>query len=485
MSGAQPLLAGLDVGTTRTKAGLYRMDGSPVAERQADTPSTAAAIQHTARRLLAECVSAAAPPVALGVASMAETGVPLNAEGAPVGELLHWRDRRATRQADELAAAVGRSAFFMATGLHPSAKLPMARWMWLRQHDPDVLRRMACWANATDLVVATLTGTVATGPTLAARTGAFDISTGAYRPDLLELAGLRPDQLPPVVAADQAAGRVTPAAARDTGLLPGTPVVVAGHDHLAAAWAAGVRTPGQVADSMGTAEAILTPVASLPPPSVRPTGISVGPYVDGRSFCLISGLSSSGGLVDWLLDRIAPTGQPDRHRWFADLVGPPVRPPTGITVQPYLQGRASPAPDPHRTLSFHGIRPEHSLADIGRAVLEGLCMHVRWMLETQLGISGRQPDEVLVFGGPTGNPTWMWIKAQLTPAPVVVRSGHQSAALGAAQLAGQAIGVAANAPPPTAPHPRSHPEPEWEATYRSQFLPLALAVQTPDSAERP
>lgn len=482
---AQPLLAGLDVGTTHTKAGVFRLDGSPVAQRRAITPSDAGAIQDTALRMLADCVSAAAPPVALGVASMAETGVPLDGRGAPVGDLLHWQDRRARRQADELGDTVGRVDFFAATGLHPSAKLPLARWIWLRQHDPGVLRRMACWASAADLAMAALTGTVATSPTLAARTGGFDIAAGTYRPDLLELAGLRPDQMPPVFAADRVAGRVTAAAAARTGLVAGTPVVVAGHDHLAAAWAAGVRAPGQVADSMGTAEAIVTPVEAVPDPNVRATGNSVGPFVDGRSFCLISGLSSSGGLVEWLLDRIAPGGQADRHRWFTDLVGPPGGPPTGITVQPYLHGRASPAPDPHRTLSFHGLRPEHTLADIGRAVLEGLCMQVRWMLETQLKISNRQPDRVAVFGGPTANPTWMWLKAQVTPAPVVVLSGHQGASLGAAQLAGRAIGVADEVAPAAQPlQPDPTAAPEWETAYRSRFLPLATVTNSaPASSE--
>ncbi|MFL6055499.1 MAG: L-fuculokinase [Actinoallomurus sp.] len=482
MSGESALLAGLDVGTTHTKAGVYRVDGTLVAQRQAPTPGDTERLRATALRLLADCVSAApARPDALGVASMAETGAALDAEGDPVGELLHWQDRRAGRQAAELGAAVGRAAFFATTGLHSSAKLPLARWIWLRRHDPQVLRRMVRWANAADLVTSALTGTVATSPSLAARTGAYDIKTAAYAPDLLGLAGLRPDQMPPVLATGEVAGHVTSAAATVTGLRAGTPVVVAGHDHLAAAWATGVRSPGQAADSMGTAEAIVIPVAAPPSRSALPTGVSVGPFVDGRSFCLIGGLTASGGLVERLLGRIAPAGRSDRHRWFTDLVGPPARPPTGITVQPYLHGRGAPAPDPRRTLSFHGIRPEHSLADIGRAVLEGLSMHVRWMLEAQLALADVHADAVTVFGGPTANPTWMWIKAQLTPAPITVLSGHQCATLGAAQLAGRAIGVPD--PPLTGHTIRPTDAPEWETAYRTRFLPIVTAASDQRSEE--
>jgi len=463
-------LAGLDIGTTHTKAGVYRPDGTPVAQRRAVTPGEAGALRTTALRLLADCVAeAGAAPAALGVASMAETGVPLDAGGEPAGELIGWRDRRAVREADRLAATLDAGAFFAATGLRPSAKLPLARWIWLRHHQPQL--RMAGWANTADLVAAALTGTVVTSPTLAARTGAFDIHAGAYLPELLGLAGLRPDGLPPVVSG--VAGRVTTSAASRTGLLAGTPVVIAGHDHLAAAWAAGVRAPGQVADSMGTAEAIVTPVAKVPPPPAG--GATAGPFVDGSSFCLISGLSSSGGLVDWLLEEIAPAGRLDRHRWFTELVGPPERPPTGIVVLPYLYGRAAPDPDPHRTPSVHGLRPEHTAADLGRAVLEGLCMHVRWMLDAVT--AGVPPASVTAFGGPVANPTWMWIKARLTPAPLAVLHEWQGAALGAAQLAGRAIGVP-DPPPVTIARP-AEPAPEWESeweeVYRARFLPIATA----------
>jgi xylulokinase len=470
------LLAGLDVGTTYTKAGIYRADGTVVAQCQAATPADdAEPLRAIASRLLTECVErAGAQPIAVGVASMAETGVPLDAEGLPIGTLLNWRDQSARREAEMLGAEIGPAAFFATTGLRPSARLPLARWIRLRRHAPERLRRMSRWAGAADLVVSALTGSVATSPTLAARTGAYDINTGAYVPELLALAGLRPERMPPVVASGEVAGKVTATAAALTGLRTGTPVVVAGHDHLAAAWAAGVRGPGRSADSMGTAEAIVTPVGAPPPCSAYGSGTSVGPFVDGRSFCLISGLAGSGGLVEWVIRRFAPPGCENPQRWFTDLVGPPYGSPGGITVQPYLHGRACPDPDPDRTLSVHGLRPEHGTGDLARAVLEGLSMQVRWMLESQALIGGARPGALTVFGGPAANPTWMWIKSQLTPVPVTVLRGPQCAALGAAQLAGRAIGVRDR--PATGRSLPTGPAPEWEAAYRDRFLPLVTRL---------
>ncbi|HEY0697281.1 MAG TPA: hypothetical protein VGD43_05670, partial [Micromonospora sp.] len=110
---------------------------------------------------------------------------------------------------------------------------------------------------------------------------------------------------------------------------------------------------------------------------------------------------------------------------------------------------------------------------------------VRWMLETQIAVSGRQPDVVTAFGGPTANPSWMWIKAVLSPVPLVVLPGHQGASLGAAQLAGRAAGLGDLAVPPRPSPPATGPAPEWEHRYRSLFLPLVRASGQPATGTAP
>lgn len=462
------LLAGVDVGTSRIKAGVYRPDGTAVARAVANTPNDAVSLREAAVDLVARCVARApVPPVALGVASMAETGVALGADGQPVGPLLGWRDRRAAREADQLSAAVGEASFHRSTGLLPSAKLPLARWAWLRRHQPDVLDRMRTWASAADLVAAALTGTVATDATLAGRTGAYDLASGRYLPELLERAGLRTDQLPPIAPL----AAVDRNGATRSGLPAGTPVLVAGHDHLVAAFAAGVRGPQRSADSMGTAEAIVTPVTT--PPAMEPlrqAGISLAPFPGEAPYCLVSGSANCGGVITW---------------WARgyDAFGAPGGEPTGIVVQPYLSGRAAPMPDPHRRLSVHHVDTGHTPADLSRAVLEGICYHARWMLETQAAAVATSPAPVIAFGGPAANPTLMWLKAQLSPAPLAIAEGVD-AAVGAAQLAARALDLP-HPPVATRPVPRSGAAAEaFEAVYRTRFLPLATTrSQRPDLSQ--
>src|SRR5699024_948057 len=123
----------------------------------------------------------------------------------------------------------------------PSGKVPLATWAHLRAADPDRWAAMARWAGAADVVALALTGRLVTDHTLAGRTMAYRLpAPGEELPadfdgELLATVGLRPAQLPEVARPGELAGRVPPGGR--WGLDPGTPVVLAGHDHPVGSWA--------------------------------------------------------------------------------------------------------------------------------------------------------------------------------------------------------------------------------------------------------
>src|SRR5690606_29044123 len=139
---------------------------------------------------------------------------------------------------------------------------------------------------------------------------------------------------------------------------------------LVGAWIAGARGAGRAADSMGTAEAVLT-VSAAPPPdrtAAAAEGMSWGRHVDGGHWVTLAGMASSGALVEWFCDRFLAAagsggggedaegtagGPASRYEEFARLVergrgarGGGAALPSGITVEPYLYGRSAPRPDP-------------------------------------------------------------------------------------------------------------------------------------------
>ncbi len=472
MAGA--LVVGVDVGTTNTKVGLYRLDGSCVALRRWPTPTDAARLVSEVLaevRGLAERADHA--PVAVGVAGMAESGVVVDADLTPLHPLIRWDDPRGGEDARMLGAELGRQELFNRTGVTLGAKTPLARWRWLTRTQPGLLSGDRVWLGAPDLVASVLTGAPVTDPTLAGRTGGYDIAAGRYHPDLLAAAGVTPQQVPPATGI----GMVSPAMADRCGLAAGTPVVVAGHDHLVAAYAAGARAAGDTADSLGTAEAFITLTDRCPTGLTAGTGVSWNRFVDGSTYCLISGFPGAGRLVDWFITGYLGS-KPDEegYRRFTALVAEVTERPTGIVVEPYLSGRGAPAPDPNRRLRISGLAPHHVLAHLGVALLEGACMHLRWMSTAHQRVTGRAPIQTVVVGGPTRNEHWMRIKVAVNPAPSRLVDTPDTVCAGAAMLAAR-IGL--GVPAATLPTRRLAIDPDeaarYDRFYHDRFLPAVTA----------
>nr|WP_272954862.1 FGGY family carbohydrate kinase [Kribbella shirazensis] len=376
-------------------------------------------MQHAVRRLVAE-LSEGQHVDAIGITAMAETGVPLDRELRPLTKLITWRDQPGVEQAQQLDAELGAAALYARTGLRLSPKLPLVTWRWLRDTQPELAARTRLWAGVPDLVLAALTGSHAMHLTHAQRLGVLDLQRRQWDQELLEYGGL---DLPPVVEP------MTVAASTPDGV----PVVLCGHDHLVGAWAAGVREPGQVADSLGTAEAVITPSPGLVlDDELRQQGISMSWYVDGQHGCAVSGNGAAGGLVEQRLTAV------DRDYTWLHSVLEPVGPPSDRFIAPYPQGRQAPAPDP--TSTYDVTRRVDDPAEDLRALVDALSFHARWMAEEQTRLLGIDWRSTVAFGGPVRLGGWMARKACATGGRAfAVLDDQAAAAQGAALMAAEVV----------------------------------------------
>jgi sugar (pentulose or hexulose) kinase len=496
---------GIDVGTTNTKVALVAAPASAgdaavevLAVATAPTPEPADLDRTlrdlTARALVADDGVARGTPDAVGIASMAETGVPLGALGQPLGGWLRWDGHRATVQAAALADRLGATALFEATGVRPSAKVPLATLAWLAAHDPGRRAALAWWSGAADLVALRLTGDLVTDHTLAGRSMAYRLPPAghpvprAFDADLLAEVGLEPGHLPRVAAPDRPAGTVRPGPWVDAGLRAGTPVAVAGHDHAVGAWAAGVRSPGEVADSIGTAEAVCTVLAADPVRAdVARAGMSLVRTVAGHP-ALLAGSSSAGAMVRWWLEHEA-AGAEAADLFAAVTALPDAERAPETVVLPYVWGRQTPEPDAAARAQVLR-RDGHDTVALTAAMVDGLALHARWMLDTQLALGaagdpGLRPARLVVLGGPaTGNPAWMGAKAALSPLPVRLVDCTEPVAAGAALLALHRAGLLNRDDPPALPvlpglpggEPLPAPRPDADAAL-ARFV---VAARSPD-----
>ncbi len=419
-------VAGLDLGTSYVKAVCVDLEpGSDdparvVSSRRAPTPSQASSLVETALGLLAEVVAEAGPVAAVGVASMAETGVPLDEHRRPLLPLLTWD---AQRPLSRTLAALDPVAHFCRTGVQLGPKAPLATWAWLRDAEPGVHARMRHWAGAADLVVHALTGRLATDHTLAGRTGAHLLDEDRWDDDVLGLVGVRPGILPEVTPADEPAG-----------LADGVPVSVAGHDHQVGAHACGVREPGTTADSLGTSEVVLRVLTGRPDlASVHAAGMSLVRTVSDRGRALMAGASAAGAAYAAWTEQHGPA-VPDH-----ELPGGP----TGLLVLPYLSGRQCPEPDPRARMRVVG-----DLGAVGpgvrtRALLEGLSLQTRWMRDVQRRLDpGPEAGPLVLFGGPGAqNAAWVRVKAEVLSDGIRVVREPEPVAVGAAVVGAERAGL--------------------------------------------
>src|SRR5688500_13732959 len=195
-----PVLLGLDIGTTNVKAAVFDRAGRTMALASRPMPThypspgwayhqpgeiwtaTVSVIRDALSSLEPRQIQALA---GLAVASMGESGVPLDVEGEPTHDVIAWFDTRTQAQLDRLAATAGASTLFGITGLALKPFWSLCKLLWLREHDPDAFNRTVRWLHVSDYVAYRLCGQGATDHSLASRTMAYDIRERRWSDDLL------------------------------------------------------------------------------------------------------------------------------------------------------------------------------------------------------------------------------------------------------------------------------------------------------------
>jgi sugar (pentulose or hexulose) kinase len=445
------LLAGVDVGTTTCKAALVTPEGAEVAHGAAPTPWRVVpggaeidpeAIVRTALAAVAEALARGpdGPVVGVGVTSIAETAVLLDAGGGVVAPSIAWHDMRGEREARRLAGDLGATRFTDHTGLPVSALCTLVKYRWLRDHHPEATAGTRLLSVA-EWVVHRLGGEQVAELSLASRTGALELATRGWWPDALAWAQAPPGLLPSLLPAGSPAGRLRRGRAVPD-RLAGAVLTVAGHDHLCAAVGAGAVATSEVFDSCGTAEALVRAVS----PPLATSGIrqavaeqvTVGWHVVPELQALLGGQRAGLALQRFLdLLGVEPGGLSALEE-------------AALLVPPDAGGLQVIDPGAERA-SLVGIGRHPSPAAVWRATVEAVSDRTAAMLRTIEAVGG-PVERVVVAGGWARSPTLRQAKAARLPRPSYP-SVTEAGARGAALLAGCAVGLYGGptaVPPPPA-----------------------------------
>ncbi|MGH9078628.1 MAG: xylulokinase [Acidimicrobiales bacterium] len=354
----------------------------------------------------------------------------VGAHGRPAGPGIVWSDRRAGREAGEVAARTGvEPGLPSAAGIVLDGASVAAKVAWLAGHQKDGFEAAAWIMTPRDLVVWNLTGVVATDPTMASRSGLYD-GEGTV---LEGLAGPAATKLPPVTPSGAVTGLLVAEAAATTGLPPGIPVVIGAGDRACEVLGAGASETRPMV-SWGTTANVSVPVAVRPEP---PPGVVASRAADG-GWLLEGGLSGAGSLIEWL-SRL--TGRTPEDLAVEARTSPPGA--RGVVAAPWLDGARSPWWRPDAAAALVGLGPTHGPADVARALYES----VAWEVARGLGaMARRSPDgppvvELALAGSGAATPVWLEALTGVTGLPASHRRSGQAASAGAARLAAGALGL--------------------------------------------
>lgn len=448
------MLIGVDIGTTHLKAAAFDELGRRRALGTAPTPTIRLEgggaeydpeqIWHAVAGCLSQVVEQlnGEPIEAVGIASMAEAGLLIDSRGAPLGPAIAWFDPRSRPQSDRLERR--REELYGRTGQVLQPKWGLMKLLWLKENRPSLLANAASWLNMMDWVLFRLTGRRVTDPSLAVRTMAYSMPERDWDRALLAELGLNPSLMPEILPSGGRAGGVSREAGEATGLLPGTPVCLGGHDHPCAAVAAGAIRPGTMLDSTGTAEAVIGAGDRL---DLGPRALAASlswTYLAGGAPALIGGQSASGGALEWFRNQVLDGVDYAGLLRIATEAG---EGPSGIAFLPHLAGGGPPEVNPGSRAAWVGLTYGHSRSAMARAVLEGPVFEVRRMVEAMEELLTGDRTEPVRFnsialtGGAARNPLWLQIRADILGRPIQVLEQEESTLLGAAILGGLGVGV--------------------------------------------
>lgn len=377
----------------------------------------------------------------IAVASFGESCVLLDTHGAPLGNALAWFDRRTEEDAASLAGRIPPDRLFAVTGLASDPTYTLYKLLHVRRVAPERFAAARRMLNIADWIAFRLCGEAATDFSLASRTSCLDLRNRSWSAELLGELGFDRTFFPPLRPSGAPLGAVRTAVLTETGL-PGRPLVgVGAHDHIAGAFAAGSLAEGVILDSMGTAEAILTAARQ---PTMTPDIVQQG-YAQGAIerdqplFYLGGAIYSSGGTVEWARHLFGGSLSHQALIGEARSIAPGSN---GVSFLPHLAYGSPPHPDIKARGAFLGLTAAKGRGEMFRAVLEGLAMEARGVLD---GMSKAArlavPGEIIVIGGNTRNRLLLEIKANTFGRPVTVIADPEATALGVALMGGIAAGL--------------------------------------------
>ena len=480
-------LLGLDIGTTNCKGAVFAAEGRCLGRAsreyqtlhrqpgwaELDSRAVLAAALDIIRQLALQARAGRDPVRALSVSAMGEAMTPVSRDRQILDHAILCSDIRGRAELDGFMERISREDLYAINPNIVSTGFSLPKLLWLRDHKPEIYQAADKFLLFGELLFYMLGCEAVTSFAHANRTLLFDLEKEDWSDRLLDLAGIERRRLARPVASGHIAGEIPRARAAELGLDTGVLCVIGAHDQCCNALGVGICSAGKAVDGIGTFECV-TPVYSRVPDRkfMLEAGLNVEHHaVPGLYVSFI--YNQAGSLVKWFRDTFARNekaapGEDLYDRLTAEMPAVPTR----LLVLPHFEPTGAPDFIEDSSGVILGLRMSTRRGDILKAIMESETFYFLHSFQT-LAAFGADTSRCVASGGGAKSPAWLQIKADILGVPFEQSSDPEAGVLGAALIAGRAIGQFSGYPEACArfikPGRGFDPDPSRHGFYLEQF----------------
>lgn len=437
-----------DVGTSGVKTALIGMEGELIASTTEAYPIFTPqlgwteqiptdywkAIVNSTRRLLEISQVDKENVQAMAFSTQALGIIPISEDGEVLYNNISWIDGRAGAQAETANRRIESDRF--------GAKSVIPKLLWIKEEQPEIYQKTKFFVDVNGYLRYRATGLIRSE--LSGANGyCLDLQNNIRDETIYNAVGLDVKKLPSIIQSIDFAGALTEKAARELGLLEGTPVYGGCDDVQAAALGAGTMEEGEGHIYLGSSAWLCITTKATPE---RLNGASVTKSADPKKNLIVGVTQSSGMSVDYAMNMLYMDKSRDAAFWEAEAEMKKILPGSDrLIVTPWLFGEDCPIRTETTRASVFNLTNLHTRAHILRAVLEGIGYNLRWVYENFQKDYGTELSEITVIGGGAQNDLWMQILSDVLQMKIkTVKDGQYAGCRGAAVCAMTGLGYYEN-----------------------------------------
>lgn len=441
-------IIGLDLGTTSVKAVVFNVNGKVITEtekmitshypQQGWVEQNPVEIEQYAVQAIRDAIDEAKIEkhelLTIGISAAMHSLICMDENGEPLSQALIWSDGRSSEQAEKLKETNGFDVYAR-TGLPNHPMSPLSKLLWMKEVEYEPYLKANYFLSIKEYILQKWFGLCVIDYSMAAATGLFNAKTFQWDDEILELAGVKKEQLSKIVPPTEVLTGINKDVAENMGISNDMPIVIGAADGQLANLGIGAILPGEVAITAGTSGAIRQFTKGFRISDKQETFS----YAFTEDYSIIGGPTNNGGIaLQWLKELLNYQGSFYEFTAEAEQVAPGA---DGLIFLPYINGERAPLWNQHAKGNFFGMSITHKKEHFVRAVLEGITFNLYQIGQALEELAG-EPEKIFVNGGLSRSSLWLQMLADVFGKEVYVSESHHSAAWAAAWTGLVALGKA-------------------------------------------